>query len=240
MAPETDTAQDTAAPIVKENFADLLEESLGEDGRFEGRVVKGTIIAVENNDVLIDVCLKSEGRVPLKEFGNVGEEPAQGIHDGRKGCRLDVHGLRLPVWQLDILATSVRFARAPHPQQLILRQDARDIVCELQRGMAELRDGTLLIAMVWLLEPSLRIVAAEPCFEDGRMLVALGDGYLVREEAVLERLVVKLRRQTPAFGTNEDDQRPTSFRARPSIASFLLDCKDLGVGPDVARVSFER
>ena len=74
MAPETDTAQDTAAPIVKENFADLLEESLGEDGRFEGRVVKGTIIAVENNDVLIDVGLKSEGRVPLKEFGNVGEE----------------------------------------------------------------------------------------------------------------------------------------------------------------------
>lgn len=176
----------------------------------------------------------------LVEFGNVGEEPAQGIHDGRKGCRLDVHGLRLPVWQLDVLATSVRFARAPHPQQLILRQDARDIVCELQRGMAELRDGTLLIAMVWLLEPSLRIVAAEPCFEDGRMLVALGDGYLVREEAILERLVVKLRRQTPAFGTNEDDQRPTSFRARPSIASFLLDCKDLGVGPDVARVSFER
>ena len=74
MAPETDTAQDTAAPIVKENFADLLEESLGEDGRFEGRVVKGTIIAVENDDVLIDVGLKSEGRVPLKEFGNVGEE----------------------------------------------------------------------------------------------------------------------------------------------------------------------
>ena len=74
MAPETETAQDASAPVVKENFADLLEESLREDSRFEGRVVKGTVIAVENDDVLIDVGLKSEGRVSLKEFGNVGEE----------------------------------------------------------------------------------------------------------------------------------------------------------------------
>ncbi len=60
MAPETETAQDASAPVVKENFADLLEESLREDSRFEGRVVKGTVIAVENDDVLIDVGLKSK------------------------------------------------------------------------------------------------------------------------------------------------------------------------------------
>jgi len=78
MAPETETTEDASATdatlIVKENFADLLEESLSEDGRFEGRVVKGTVIAVENDDVLIDVGLKSEGRVPLKEFGIADEE----------------------------------------------------------------------------------------------------------------------------------------------------------------------
>ena len=62
-------------PGTKENFADLLEESLSDDGRFEGRVVKGTIISIENDIVLIDVGLKSEGRVNLKEFSAPGQEP---------------------------------------------------------------------------------------------------------------------------------------------------------------------
>ena len=79
MAPERQSAdpkaaQDEAAPVIKENFAELLEESLGSDGAFEGRVVKGTILAVSDDDVLIDVGLKSEGRVPLKEFTTPGQE----------------------------------------------------------------------------------------------------------------------------------------------------------------------
>ena len=73
MAPETQTPEEASAPALKENFAEMLEESLGEDGRFEGRVVTGTILAVENDDVLIDVGLKSEGRVSLKEFGTADE-----------------------------------------------------------------------------------------------------------------------------------------------------------------------
>ena len=88
MAPETETAENAAAPaakdaasITKENFAELLEESLGTDGGFEGRVIKGTIIAVENDDVVIDVGLKSEGRVPMKEFGVPGEENTLGVGD---------------------------------------------------------------------------------------------------------------------------------------------------------------
>ena len=88
MAPETETAENAAAPaandaasITKENFAELLEESLGTDGGFEGRVIKGTIIAVENDDVVIDVGLKSEGRVPMKEFGVPGQENTLGVGD---------------------------------------------------------------------------------------------------------------------------------------------------------------
>ena len=73
MAPETQTTEKENIPALKENFAEMLEESLGEDGRFEGRVVTGTILAVENDDVLIDVGLKSEGRVSLKEFGSAEE-----------------------------------------------------------------------------------------------------------------------------------------------------------------------
>src|SRR6516162_6036936 len=52
----------------KESFAALLDESLGVASSLEGTVVKGRVIAVENDAVLIDVGLKSEGRVPLKEF----------------------------------------------------------------------------------------------------------------------------------------------------------------------------
>ena len=52
----------------KESFAALLDESLGVVNSLEGTVVKGRVIAVENDAVLIDVGLKSEGRVPLKEF----------------------------------------------------------------------------------------------------------------------------------------------------------------------------
>jgi small subunit ribosomal protein S1 len=70
--PETSEIQ-SGAP--KENFAALLEESLGTDGRLEGTVLKGTVIAVEGDSAVVDVGLKSEGRVALKEFMQAGEIP---------------------------------------------------------------------------------------------------------------------------------------------------------------------
>ena len=66
MTPEDVVAEDVFE--VKENFAELLEESIG-DKNFEGRVVKGTVLSMDGDAVLIDVGMKSEGRVPLKEFG---------------------------------------------------------------------------------------------------------------------------------------------------------------------------
>ena len=57
------------------DFEALLNEQLGgagDDG-FEGRVVKGTVTAIENGYAVIDVGLKSEGRIPLKEFSR-GED----------------------------------------------------------------------------------------------------------------------------------------------------------------------
>ncbi|MDH5771908.1 MAG: S1 RNA-binding domain-containing protein, partial [Rhodospirillaceae bacterium] len=52
-----------------ENFADLLEESLSAQTGFLGGVVSGTVIGIDGDAVTIDVGLKSEGRIPLKEFG---------------------------------------------------------------------------------------------------------------------------------------------------------------------------
>ena len=56
----------------KESFATLLDESLGTVDRLEGAVLRGTIIAIEGDSALIDVGLKSEGRVALKEFSEAG------------------------------------------------------------------------------------------------------------------------------------------------------------------------
>ncbi|MFZ4126065.1 MAG: S1 RNA-binding domain-containing protein, partial [Rickettsiales bacterium] len=51
-----------------ENFAELFESSASAS-LTEGAVVKGTIVAIENDLVVVDVGLKSEGRIPLREFG---------------------------------------------------------------------------------------------------------------------------------------------------------------------------
>src|SRR6187401_2245173 len=71
----------TANPT-RDDFAKLLDEQLGgADGGFEGRVVKGTITAIENGVALIDVGLKSEGRVALREFGR-GEDGSDTLSVG--------------------------------------------------------------------------------------------------------------------------------------------------------------
>lgn len=59
----------SSAPIEgKESFAALLQESLQHRDSFEGTVVQGTIVGIDNDFAMIDVGLKSEGRVSLKEF----------------------------------------------------------------------------------------------------------------------------------------------------------------------------
>lgn len=52
-----------------EDFASLLEESFATQDGVEGTVVKGLITAIEKDVAIVDVGLKVEGRVPLKEFG---------------------------------------------------------------------------------------------------------------------------------------------------------------------------
>ncbi|NLR71885.1 30S ribosomal protein S1 [Novosphingobium sp. ERN07] len=67
----------------RDDFAALLDESLGgaANGGFEGRVVKGTITAIENDKAVIDVGLKSEGRVALREFAAPGQPHGLSVGD---------------------------------------------------------------------------------------------------------------------------------------------------------------
>jgi small subunit ribosomal protein S1 len=52
-----------------ENFADLLNESMAGRDFAEGSVVKGRVAAIEKDFAIVDVGLKTEGRILLKEFG---------------------------------------------------------------------------------------------------------------------------------------------------------------------------
>jgi len=58
------------------DFAALLDESMGGRDFMEGQVVQGKVVAIEKDIAIIDVGLKTEGRVSLKEFGDEeGKDP---------------------------------------------------------------------------------------------------------------------------------------------------------------------
>jgi small subunit ribosomal protein S1 len=58
----------------RDDFMSLLEESYADRPVSEGQVVKGRVLGIEKDNVIIDVGLKTEGRVALKEFSQPGKE----------------------------------------------------------------------------------------------------------------------------------------------------------------------
>ena len=71
----------TAFPS-RDDFAAMLNESLGgENETFEGKVVKGIVTGIENDLAVIDVGLKSEGRVSLREFALPGQKSELKVGD---------------------------------------------------------------------------------------------------------------------------------------------------------------
>ena len=59
----------------EEDFAALLDATLGPDTGFAGSVVTGRVLRIDGDSAVLDVGLKSEGRVPLKEFAAPGQKP---------------------------------------------------------------------------------------------------------------------------------------------------------------------
>ncbi len=53
----------------RDDFSALLDESMGGRDFMEGTVVKGIVVGIEKDFAIIDVGLKTEGRVSVKEFG---------------------------------------------------------------------------------------------------------------------------------------------------------------------------
>jgi small subunit ribosomal protein S1 len=64
----------------RDDFAALLDESMHGRDMLEGQVIHGVVVAVEKDYVTVDVGLKTEGRIPLKEFGSEGGNLKAGDH----------------------------------------------------------------------------------------------------------------------------------------------------------------
>ena len=67
----TATTVNELAPT-RDEFAALLSEAFAKEDLLEGTVVKGRILAIEKDMAIIDVGLKTEGRIAVKEFNEIG------------------------------------------------------------------------------------------------------------------------------------------------------------------------
>jgi small subunit ribosomal protein S1 len=77
--PQTTTSKEMNP--TRDEFAALLAESLSKEDVFEGSVVKGKIVGIEKDLAVIDVGLKMEGRVPMREFAVAGTSPDLKVGD---------------------------------------------------------------------------------------------------------------------------------------------------------------
>ncbi len=76
-----------------DDFAALLNESFENEDSYEGSVVKGKVVAIEKDFAVIDVGMKMEGRVAMKEFGvarhagrTQGRRHRRGLPGARREC----------------------------------------------------------------------------------------------------------------------------------------------------------
>jgi small subunit ribosomal protein S1 len=80
-AAATKTKDNSLATPSREDFAAMLDESFLTQSPAEGSVIKGKIVAVENDFAIVDVGLKTEGRVALKEFQSPGSNGVPKVGD---------------------------------------------------------------------------------------------------------------------------------------------------------------
>src|SRR5262245_52489065 len=65
----------------RDDFAALLDESFAGGNLQESSVIKGKVVAIEKDMAVIDVGLKTEGRVALREFSGPGRESQLKVGD---------------------------------------------------------------------------------------------------------------------------------------------------------------
>src|ERR1700743_2277273 len=69
----------------RDDFAAMLDESFAGGNLQESSVIKGIVVAIEKDMAVIDVGLKTEGRVALREFAGPGRESELKVGDEVEG-----------------------------------------------------------------------------------------------------------------------------------------------------------
>ena len=89
---------DTLNPT-RDDFSALLDEQLQGRDFGEGQVVHGRVVGIEKDIVIIDVGLKTEGRIAMREFGqgdagNAGDPPLEAADGAWRRYRVRGHAGR--------------------------------------------------------------------------------------------------------------------------------------------------
>ncbi len=114
---------------MEENFSELLEKSLVDFKYKEGQIIKGTVMAVNNDTVVVDVGLKSEGRIPLKEFHSPGED-----HSVNIGDKYDVYLEKLENKEGEAMLSRERARKEESWSNLEKLQDAKQQITGIITG----------------------------------------------------------------------------------------------------------
>ena len=73
-------AQDTLNPTT-DDFASMFEASFDTSPMTEGSVITGKVTAIEKDIVVVDIGLKTEGRIPMREFYTPGSDETVSVGD---------------------------------------------------------------------------------------------------------------------------------------------------------------
>lgn len=114
---------------MEENFSELLEKSLSDFKYKEGQVIKGTVLSITNDTVVVDVGLKSEGRIPIKEFHSPGED-----HTVKIGEKYDVYLEKLENKEGEALLSRERARKEESWSNLEKMQDSKQQVTGVITG----------------------------------------------------------------------------------------------------------
>ena len=110
----------------KEDFAALLDASMGENSGFAGSIITGRVLRIDGDVAVVDVGLKSEGRVPLREFA-----PPGGQAEIKAGDTIDVYVARYEDKDGSIVLSRERALRDEAWSRLEKANEAKETVSGL-------------------------------------------------------------------------------------------------------------
>jgi small subunit ribosomal protein S1 len=124
MASTTYASRHSDAPTYSgpDDFAALLDAALGAGAGFEGSVVSGIVLRIDDDFVIVDVGLKTEGRVALREFAGPGRESDLKVGD-----------------EVEVFSTASR-TRSAKPCCRATRRAARKLG-QAREGLQQQREG---------------------------------------------------------------------------------------------------